>query len=52
MERKSENQAPTKNLEESPEETKARLYEWHRRNGSLGVFFELYGERKGPELER
>jgi len=34
-------------LEETPEATRARLYAWHKENGTLGVFRALYGEKTG-----
>jgi hypothetical protein len=36
---------------ESPEATRARLHAWHKENGTLGLFHELYGERRERRQE-
>jgi len=45
---RDENPVPTLRVpdQETPEAAKARLYEYHKKNGSLGIFYDLYGEEK------
>jgi hypothetical protein len=48
-----QNPAPTLGApdRESPEAAKARLHAWHKENGTLSVFNELYGERRERRQE-
>jgi hypothetical protein len=45
---RDENPSPTIGAPDprTPEQTRAESYEWHKNNGTLGTFYELYGGKR------
>jgi hypothetical protein len=38
-------------LYEQPDDMRARLYHWHKRSGTLGIFYSLYPLERPPDSE-